>query len=116
MNKKVFAVMAILSMVFVGFQFAEPVTAQPLTKSSMINVNSANGKMKTTVVLQASGPNHVKIIKKTFIRINSHSPWRLSITDIKSLNKVNMNTLKITGTNPPFTKLVKTRLTAIQSI
>lgn len=115
MNKKVFAVMAILSMVFVGFQFAEAVTAQPTT-SSMISATSANGKIKTTVVLQTSGPDHVKIIKQTFIRLNSHSPWRLSITDIKSLNKVDMNTLKITGTNPPFTKLVKTRLTALQSI
>ena len=113
-NKKVFAAIAVLSLLFVGLQFAEAVTAQ--SPANVINANSANGKVKSILVIQTLGPDHVKIIKKTFIRANSRSPWHLSITSTKYLDKINKKTLKITVINPPFTKLVKTPLTALQNI
>jgi len=107
--------MAVLFMVFTGLQFAEAVSAQS-PANCMISANSANGKMKSTLVIRTSGPDHVKIIKKTFIRTNFRSPWHLSIASTKYLDKINKNTLKITVINPPFTKLVKTPLTALQNI
>gem|GEM_PF-4253043 len=111
MNKKVFGVMALLFVVFVGLQFADAVTALPPTTGSTI---SSNGKMKTTWNLQINGPNHVRLTKKTWRRSDSRHPWRLVSTNIKTLNKINRNRLSISATNPPFTKLVTTRLTAVQ--
>lgn len=111
MNKRVFGIMALLFIVSAGLSVAGAVSAAQIDQGSII---TQNGHKRVTWNTQSFGPNHVIIHKTTWRKVLLRQPWRKISTSVIRLQKITNRRLRITSTNPRFTRFVTTRLNAIQ--
>ena len=121
MNKNIFAILTVLFMVFIGFQFAEPAAAvKVVDHGTNYGYSGQSGWMKVTWKTYQYTNNFLKTYATYYVKDPDTKKYILSYHEQVTIAKVTKNSVKITDKTdselgpPVVVTYAKTKLTAAQ--
>ena len=118
MNKKIFLMLSVLFMVFLGFQFAEPAAAVKVVDHGTRYVGPTDHYQIVWKTYQYNN-NFLKVVSTIYYKNPNTKKYELNFNSVTTLKKITKTTLKYEETRKQFVNPVdlhytKTKLTAAQ--